>query len=97
MRFSLPTPVHKPRATGGGLADLLKGGLGGLLAGGAAGGVLSGGLNDLLMQFQQNGQGDVAKSWIGSGPNKAISPDDLANALGADRINDLMSYFGKIC
>jgi uncharacterized protein YidB (DUF937 family) len=40
------------------------------------------------------GQGDVAKSWIGSGPNKAISPDDLANALGADRINDLMSYSG---
>jgi uncharacterized protein YidB (DUF937 family) len=31
---------------------------------------------------------------IGSGPNKAISPDDLANALGADRINDLMSYSG---
>ncbi len=55
------------------------------------------GLNDLLMQFQQTGQADVAKSWIGSGPNKAISPDDLANALGADRINDLMSYFGKIC
>ena len=88
----MPTPVHKPRATGGGLADLLKGGLGGLLAGGAAGGVLSGGLNDLLRY-----QGDVAKSWIGSGPNKAISPDDLANALGADRINDLMSYFGRIC
>jgi uncharacterized protein YidB (DUF937 family) len=39
---------------------LLKGGLGGLLAGGAVGNVLSGGLNDLLKQFQQNGQGEVA-------------------------------------
>ncbi|MGB7102650.1 MAG: YidB family protein [Xanthobacteraceae bacterium] len=79
---------------GGGLGDLLKGGLGGLLAGGAAGGVLSGGLNDLLKQFQQTGQSDVAHSWIGSGPNKTISPNDLASALGADRINTLMSYSG---
>jgi uncharacterized protein YidB (DUF937 family) len=81
-------------AATGGLADLLKGGLGGLLAGGAAGGVLSGGLNDLLKQFQQTGQSDVAHSWIGSGPNKAISPNDLASALGADRINTLMAYSG---
>ena len=87
-------PGPQASGAGGGLADLLKGGLGGLLAGGAAGGALSGGLNDLLKQFQQNGQGDVAKSWIGSGPNKAISPNDLANALGADRINHLMSYSG---
>jgi uncharacterized protein YidB (DUF937 family) len=78
----------------GGLGDLLKGGLGGLLAGGAAGSVLSGGLNDLLRQFQQNGQGEVAQSWIGPGPNKAISPDDLASALGADRINALSSLSG---
>ncbi len=80
--------------TGGGLGDLLKSGLGGLLAGGAAGSVLSGGLNDLLRQFQQSGQGDTAKSWVGSGPNKTISPNDLANALGADRINSLMTYSG---
>jgi uncharacterized protein YidB (DUF937 family) len=78
----------------GGLGDLLKGGLGSLLAGGAAGGVLSGGLNDLLKQFQQTGQSDVAHSWIGSGPNKAISPNDLASALGADRINTLVAYSG---
>jgi uncharacterized protein YidB (DUF937 family) len=81
-------------ATGGGLDDLLKGGLGGLLGGGAAGSVLTGGLGDLLKQFQQNGQGDVAKSWIGSGPNKAISPNDLATALGADRINALAGFSG---
>ena len=65
-----------------------------MLAGGAAGNVLSGGLNDLLKQFQQSGQGEVAQSWIGSGPNKAISPDDLASALGADRINTLASLSG---
>jgi uncharacterized protein YidB (DUF937 family) len=80
--------------TGGGLGDLLKGGLGGLLAGGAAGSALSGGLNDLLKQLQQNGHGDVAQSWVESGPNKPIAPQELANALGADQINALMSYSG---
>jgi uncharacterized protein YidB (DUF937 family) len=77
---------------GGGLGDLLKGGLGGLLAGGAAGSVLSGGLNDLLKQFQQTGQGEVAKSWVSTGPNAAISPNDLSKALGEDQIDTLMAH-----
>jgi uncharacterized protein YidB (DUF937 family) len=85
---------QRPGATGGGLDDLLKGGLGGLLAGGASGSVLSGGLNDLLKQFQQNGKGDVAESWIGPGANRTVSPNDLATALGADRINSLAGLSG---
>ena len=87
--------AQSPGESGGGLEDLLKGGLGGLgglLTGGAAGSTLSGGLNDLLKQFQQNGKGDVAESWIGPGANKAISPNDLASALGADRINTLAGF-----
>ncbi len=80
--------------TGGGLGDLLKGGLGGLLAGGAAGSVISGGLGDLLKQFQQNGHGETANSWVSPGPNKPISPNDLANALGADKIDSLASQSG---
>jgi uncharacterized protein YidB (DUF937 family) len=80
--------------SGGGLGDLLKGGLGGLLAGGAAGSVISGGLGDLLKQFQQNGHGDTANSWVSPGPNKQIAPGDLASALGADQINSLMSQSG---
>jgi uncharacterized protein YidB (DUF937 family) len=79
---------------GGSLGDVLKGGLGGLLAGGAAGSVISGGLGDLLKQFQQNGHGETANSWVSQDPNKPISPGDLANALGADKINDLMSQSG---
>jgi uncharacterized protein YidB (DUF937 family) len=91
---SAPPPGQTQGGSAGGLGDILKGGLGGLLAGGAAGGVLSGGLNDLLKQFQQAGQGDVTKSWVGTGPNKAISPDDLAKALGADQINALSAHSG---
>ena len=79
---------------GGGLGDVLKGGLGGLLAGGAAGSVISGGLGDLLKQLQQGGQGETANSWVSNGPNKQIAPGDLANALGADQINSLMSQSG---
>ena len=79
---------------GGGLSDMLKGGLGGLLAGGAAGSILSGGLGDLLNQFQQKGLGDKAESWVSNEPNKQIAPGDLANALGADQIEALTSQSG---
>jgi uncharacterized protein YidB (DUF937 family) len=94
-----PTPAPSvnaglPGGSGGGLGDLLKGGLGGLLAGGAAGSVISGGLGDLLKQFQQNGQGEVANSWVSPGPNKSISPGELAKALGADQIDNLASQSG---
>jgi len=95
-----PAPVPPPPASnqggalGGGLGSILSGGLGGLLAGGAAGSVLSGGLGDLLHQFQQNGQGDAANSWVGKGQNQQISPGDLANALGADQIDQLSAQSG---
>jgi uncharacterized protein YidB (DUF937 family) len=90
----LPGNVTASPPGGGGLSDLLKGGLGGLLAGGAAGSVISGGLGDLLNQFQQKGQGDAANSWVSNGPNKQIAPGDLANALGADQIDQLSSQSG---
>ena len=79
---------------GGGLADILKTGLGGLLGGAAAGSVLSGGLGDILKQLEQSGHGDVAKSWVGTGPNKAISPQDLEKALGAEQVNTLAQQAG---
>jgi uncharacterized protein YidB (DUF937 family) len=81
-------------SAGGGLGDLPKTGLGGLLGSGAAGGALAGGLNDLLKQMQQNGHGEVTKSWVGNGPNHAISSGDLAQALGADQINTLAAHTG---
>ena len=80
--------------SGGGIGDILKGGLGGLLAGGAAGSVLSGGLNDLLNQFQQSGHGNTVNSWVGNGPNKSISPGDLAQVLNSDQLKTLMAQAG---
>ena len=93
-RTPLPGNTVNAGLPGGGLSDLLKGGLGGLLAGGAAGSILSGGLGDLLKQFQDHGQGDAANSWVGTGPNKPIEPNDLASALGVDQINALTSQTG---
>jgi uncharacterized protein YidB (DUF937 family) len=93
-----PAPQPAPRsgsagagpADGGNLGDLLRGTLGGA----AAGTVLNGGLGGLLKQFQENGQGDVAHSWIGTGPNKTISEGDLASALGGDTLNTLSQQTG---
>jgi uncharacterized protein YidB (DUF937 family) len=79
---------------GGDLGGLLKGGLGGLLAGGAAGSVLSGGLGGLLKQFQDNGQGQAASSWVGTGPNQDISESDLAKSIGSNDVNALAQHTG---
>jgi uncharacterized protein YidB (DUF937 family) len=96
-----PAPSPAPGGTGGGLGgrlgglgDILKGPLGGVLGGAAAGSVLSGGLGDLMKQLQQSGQSEAANSWVGTGPNKAISPGDLASALGVDQIDQLSSQSG---
>ena len=80
--------------TGGGLGDLLRGGLGGLLAGGAAGGLLTGGLRDLVDRFQQSGHGNIADSWVGTGTNRPVSPQQLEDALGRATVNSLAQDAG---
>jgi uncharacterized protein YidB (DUF937 family) len=78
-------------ATGaGGLGGLL----GGLAGGGAAGGLLSGGLADLVKQFQTRGQGQKAESWVSTGQNQPISPGELEQALGPQRVEWLMEQTG---
>jgi uncharacterized protein YidB (DUF937 family) len=76
--------------SGGGLGGLL----GGALAGGAAGSLLNGGLGSLLEQFQQNGQGQAAASWVGKGPNQDISESDLAKSIGIEDIEALAQHTG---
>jgi len=79
---------------GSSLNDLLPGGLGGLLGGATAGTVLSSGLGTLIKEFQNSGQGRAAQSWIGTGPNQKIAPNDLASALGSDTLNVLSQQTG---
>jgi uncharacterized protein YidB (DUF937 family) len=47
-----------------------------------------------LRSFQQSGHGDVINSWIGSGQNQAIAPDQLHRALGPDAVNNLSRLTG---
>ena len=54
---------------------------------------LAQGLNDLLKDFQQKGFGETIKSWIETGPNKAVSIE-LEQALGPDKIAWLMQQTG---
>ena len=74
---------------GGGL-----GGLGGALGGGMLGGALGSGLSDLLGRFSQSGQSDAVESWVGSGRNHALSPQDLERALGPEEIDELSRETG---
>ena len=53
-----------------------------------------GGLGGLMERFQQAGLGDVIGSWVGSGENRAITGDQISQALGPDTISDLAAKFG---
>ena len=88
--------------SGGGLGDLLGGLTGGGIGsgridpsrGGSAGGGLAGGVGGLLEQFTRSGHGDVANSWVGSGPNRPIAPHQLEEVLGGGTIDGLSQQTG---
>ena len=91
------TDTRLPGAgSGGGFLDNLGDSLGGLFGGGAAGsqGGIGGALSDLVDSFTGKGRGDVAQSWIESGPNRVASPVEIEEALGSDTIDDLAAKTG---
>lgn len=53
-----------------------------------------GGLSGLVQQFAAKGLGDVAQSWVGTGKNLPISPDQLQSVLGSDVVKGLASKLG---
>ena len=65
-----------------------------MLGGAGAGGLLSGGIGELLERFNLNGQGETAQSWINSGPNNEISPQQLKQAVGSDVLEKLEQQTG---
>jgi uncharacterized protein YidB (DUF937 family) len=52
------------------------------------------GLSGLVEGFTKNGLGDIVSSWVGTGKNLPISPDQIAKGLGEERINQLASMSG---
>lgn len=74
-------------AGGGGLGEL--GGLGGL------GSILGGaGLGGLLDQFRQRGLASQADSWVSTGPNQPLAPEDVDGVLGADGVSRIAQEAG---
>ncbi len=84
------------------LDDILKSTLGGqsstsaAQAGSLVQGILdmlddpsTGGVSGLQQSFQRQGLGDVVSSWIGTGANHNISPDQLTSALGRERVDQI--------
>jgi uncharacterized protein YidB (DUF937 family) len=53
-----------------------------------------GGVQGLVKQFEQQGLGATVRSWVGTGPNQAITPDQVHQAVGGDTINSLAAKFG---
>ena len=73
--------------------------LGGLFGGGAtggatAGGTLADGLGSLVDRFRNAGKGDVADSWVKSGPNQPLTPETLKQALDDDTMIELEQKTG---
>lgn len=52
------------------------------------------GLEGLVERFRRGGLEEVMKSWIDTGPNKAISPNQLHQALGPETVDGLSRETG---
>lgn len=68
--------------------------LGAMFSDGAAGGTLLTGLQDLLDQFKQAGNGDTAESWVNTGPNRELDTVELERTIGADTLAELSRKTG---
>ena len=53
-----------------------------------------GGLQGLVNQFEQQGLGNLVSSWIGTGQNLAITPDQVSAVLGEPHIAAVAAKLG---
>jgi uncharacterized protein YidB (DUF937 family) len=51
-------------------------------------------IDEMVKQFDKNGEGDKPKSWIETGPNKTITEPQLDKAAGPDLIDELAKQTG---
>jgi uncharacterized protein YidB (DUF937 family) len=54
----------------------------------------NGGLEGVLNKFRQSGLAQQADSWVSTGQNMNISPDQLQQVFGSSTISDLASRLG---
>jgi uncharacterized protein YidB (DUF937 family) len=53
-----------------------------------------GGLQGVVSEFEKSGLGGTVKSWVGTGPNQPISPEQVHKALGPDLLQQLSEKSG---
>jgi uncharacterized protein YidB (DUF937 family) len=53
-----------------------------------------GGLNGLIQTLQKNGLGEIVNSWVGTGKNLPISPEQIQQGLGGDLLKQLAAQAG---
>jgi uncharacterized protein YidB (DUF937 family) len=53
-----------------------------------------GGVQGVVGQFEKNGLGATVQSWVGTGANQPISPDEVQQALGPDLLQQLSANSG---
>ena len=76
---------------GGGGKDVMSQ-LAGMLTGKGGDGM---GLSRLLEQFKGAGLGDKADSWVGTGENQPLTPDEVKKAIGDDRLATMSKQTGQ--
>lgn len=53
-----------------------------------------GGLGGLIQTFQQKGLGELVNSWVSTGQNLPISADQIQQALGHDKLQEIAQQSG---
>lgn len=53
-----------------------------------------GGVQGIVSQLEQQGLGNTVRSWVGTGTNQPITPQQVHSAFGADTINQLAAKAG---
>ena len=54
----------------------------------------NGGLPAVLDKLRSSGLGQQADSWVGTGPNASVSPDQLTQAFGSSGLGNLATQLG---
>ena len=54
----------------------------------------NGGLEGILAKFKEGGLAEQAASWVGTGANMAVSPDQIASVLGNGKIAEMAAKMG---
>jgi len=53
-----------------------------------------GGVQGIVNQFESQGLGNTVRSWVGTGPNQPVSPEQVQTALGPDAMAQLAAKLG---